>query len=62
MTTLPRNYDFWAALVAERAPNPDDVVTLTAAEWDELARLRGTRRRPRLMFGRRITVEKAAAA
>lgn len=56
---LPQNYDWWAALCAERAPVGGTVV-LSADEWELLARLRGTRRRPRLMFGRRIEISTQA--
>lgn len=56
MKTLPRGYDFWAELVVERQPVVGAVVVLTADEWEELATLRGTRRRPRLMFGRKVQI------
>lgn len=61
MAALPHDYSWWAALVAERAPLPSDVFVLTAAEREELARLRGTRRLPPKLFGRKVAAEKVAS-
>lgn len=55
-------YDRWRQLVAERAPNKGDVVKLSWLEHEELSKLRGTRRPPALLFGRKVELPKERAA
>ena len=62
MTTLPQlpqAHTYWQQVITSRAPTPDDVAVLTPAEVAELRLLRGTKKLPRLMFGRRIACEGA---